>query len=36
MGGLIILFIICAGLLIRNLILNRRIRKLAELVDDFN
>ena len=36
MGGLIILSIICAGLLIRNLILNRRIRKLAELVDDFN
>ena len=36
MGGLIILFIICAGLLIRNLLLNRRIRKLAELVDDFN
>ena len=36
MGGLIILFLICAGLLIRNLILNRRIRKLAELVDDFN
>ena len=36
MGGLIILTIICAGLLIRNLILNRRIRKLAELVDDFN
>ena len=36
MGGLIILFIICAGLLIHNLILNRRIRKLAELVDDFN
>ena len=36
MGGLIILIIICAGLLIRNLILNRRIRKLAELVDDFN
>lgn len=36
MGGLIILFIICAGLLIRNLILNRRIRKLAEKVDDFN
>ena len=36
MGGLIILSIICAGLLIRNLLLNRRIRKLAELVDDFN
>ena len=36
MGGLIILFIICAGLLIRNLLLNRRIRRLAELVDDFN
>ena len=36
MDGLIILSIICAGLLIRNLILNRRIRKLAELVDDFN
>ena len=36
MGGLIILTIICAGLLIRNLILNRRIRKLAEKVDDFN
>ena len=36
MGGLIILIIICAGLLIRNLFLNRRIRKLAELVDDFN
>ena len=36
MGGLIILSIISAGLLIRNLILNRRIRKLAELVDDFN
>ena len=36
MGGLIILSIICAGLLIHNLILNRRIRKLAELVDDFN
>ena len=36
MGGLIILSIICTGLLIRNLILNRRIRKLAELVDDFN
>ena len=36
MGGLIILFIICAGLLIRNLLLNRRIRKLAEKVDDFN
>ena len=36
MGGLIILIIICASLLIRNLILNRRIRKLAELVDDFN
>ena len=36
MGGLIILSIVCAGLLIRNLILNRRIRKLAELVDDFN
>ena len=36
MGGLIILSIICASLLIRNLILNRRIRKLAELVDDFN
>ena len=36
MGGLIILTIICAGLLICNLILNRRIRKLAELVDDFN
>ena len=36
MGGLIILSIICAGLLIRNLILNRRIRKLAEKVDDFN
>ena len=36
MGRLIILFLICAGLLIRNLILNRRIRKLAELVDDFN
>ena len=36
MGGLIILFLISAGLLIRNLILNRRIRKLAELVDDFN
>ena len=36
MGGLIILSIICAGLLIRNLILNRGIRKLAELVDDFN
>ena len=36
MGGLIILSIVCAALLIRNLILNRRIRKLAELVDDFN
>ena len=36
MGGLIILSIISTGLLIRNLILNRRIRKLAELVDDFN
>ena len=36
MGGLIILSIVCAGLLIRNLVLNRRIRKLAELVDDFN
>ena len=36
MDGLIILSIICAGLLIRNLVLNRRIRKLAELVDDFN
>ena len=36
MGGLIILSIICTGLLIRNLILNCRIRKLAELVDDFN
>ena len=36
MGGLIILSIICAGLLIRNVLLNRRIRKLAELVDDFN
>ena len=36
MGGLIILFLICAGLLIRNLLLNRRIRKLAEKVDDFN
>ena len=36
MGGLIILTIICAGLLIRNLLLNRRIRRLAELVDDFN
>ena len=36
MGGLIILTIICAGLLIRNLLLNRRIRKLAEKVDDFN
>ena len=36
MGGLIILSIISAGLLIRNLILNRRIRKLAEMVDDFN
>ena len=36
MGGLIILSIVCAALLIRTLILNRRIRKLAELVDDFN
>ena len=36
MGGLIILSIVCAALLIRNLILNRRIRKLAEMVDDFN
>ena len=36
MDGLIILSIICAGLLIRNVLLNRRIRKLAELVDDFN
>ena len=36
MGGLIILSIICASLLIRNVLLNRRIRKLAELVDDFN
>ena len=36
MGGLIILSIICVFLLARNLILNYRIRKLAEQVDCFN
>ena len=36
MGGLIILSIICVFLLARNLILNYRIRKLAEQVDGFN